>query len=387
MTIRRNNRRLILRSLYRGEARTRAELSRWTGLTRPAVSDVIANLIDEGLVDEVGHQSGSPGKRPTLLEMPPDARSVAGIQVETDRIIGALSNLRGQVSSRLVRHLDSREAEKVAAVTNQMLDRLLSSATSPVLGIGVASPGLIDPDEGVVKYAFNLGWRDVPLRHMIQEHQRPPVHVANDTDCAGLAELLFGAADDHRSICTVVIETGVGAGFILDGDPYVGVSGGAGEIGHLRFETPARFGFEGNQASLEEIIGLPGISLRLRIAANEHPDSGVAQLLERELDLTALKELAEQEDMSACQVIKDTGIYLGKGLAALVNVLNPGMVIINGPVSVLGDLLLDSIWSQVKIEALPDFTRDLKLVQSSLGDAAVILGAVALTLRHELGLI
>lgn len=388
MTVRRDNRRLVLRALFRGDAHTRAELARWTGLTRPATSSVVADLIGEGLVVEMGQRAGgAQGKRPTLIEIPGDARSVVGIQLEVGRIVGALGNVRGQIAQLQSESIDSLEVDQVVAAIAQVTRRLLTQDHTPALGIGLAMPGLIDTENGIVKNAVNMGWRDVPLRQMLRERFDLPVYVANDTDCVGLAELLFGVGNGHRNICTVFAGTGVGSAFIRDGTPYAGANWGAGEIGHLVVDTPPRFGFGGRRALLEEVVGLPGIQGRLRFAAAEHEDPEVMAALARGIDLEMLKCLADSgRHPAASQVVEDTGSYLGRGLAVLVNVLNPSLIVLCGPVLLLGERLTASIWEQVRSDVLPDFLMGLEIVRSSPCDAAPLVGAVGLVLRRELGL-
>lgn len=386
MTIRRNNRRLILRMLYHQQAKTRIELARLTGLTRPVVSDVVASLIHEGLVVETGRRSGAPGKRPVLISVPSNGRSAIGIQLEVGHVTGVLTDLRGQILDRQIEDVDSVDPEQVVTLIGKVIDQLIRSAVSPIIGAGISSPGLIDPEEGVIKHAVNLHWREVPLRRMVAQRYSFPVHIANDTDCAGLAESLFGKAIGHRKVCTVIAETGVGAGLIMDGEHYVGVSGGAGEIGQLKIHVGEKYGRGESDVSLESLVGFAGIARQIEFAARKHGDETLRQLSPTKVDLKRLGDLAKQGNPAAQEVIKDTADYLGQGIATLVNICNPSIVIIIGPICEFGELLFDPIWERVRADCLPDFVNDLDIVPTSLEDG-VVLGAVSLLLRRELSLL
>lgn len=387
MTIRTTNRWLIMRHLYHGYANTRSELSRQTGLTRTAISDVVSSLMEDGFICEVGYRSGLPGKPPMILEIPNCARYIIGVQIEVGYVRGILGDLRGNIIQQKKIILTSTESGLVISAIRELISALLCVESNKVLGIGISSPGIINTTKGIINYAANLGWRDVPLKQMLGDDFGVPLHVANDTTCAGLAETLFGLGKGFQRVCTIVVEAGVGAGIIISDEQCVEMTNGSAEIGHLKIFMEKRWdGLSEREYALEELIGKKGLNTHLENIAKSTQDQDLLGLLDSDFNVKTIADMAQKGNQGAKQFINETGYILGKGIAVLINLMHPNVVILSGSICGLGETLLSSIWDVIRVDAIDEYIKELEIITSCL-DYNVVLGAAALPLRYELGLI
>ena len=187
-----HNSRLVLRTIYERDLISRAEIARETGLTRTTVSDVVADLMDRNLVDEVGLGPSAGGKPPILLSIVDNSYHLIGIDLASDAFRGAVVNLRGKIQHRVEMPLEAQDGDAALALVHELVERLMAATDRPLLGIGIGTPGLMDPHHGVVRRAVNLNWRDLPLRKRLHRRHHLPVHVANDCQVAALGEYAFG---------------------------------------------------------------------------------------------------------------------------------------------------------------------------------------------------
>nr|WP_082734266.1 ROK family transcriptional regulator [Microbacterium hominis] len=233
-----HNRSLVLQTLFHQGAMSRADLSRETGLTRVTISDLVAELIDDGYVAERGlREVTGPGKPAILVDLDREGHRIVGLDLSgTDRFLGAVLTLDGEIVARLDVDVPADPAD-ILAVVIDLARRLVADAHAPVLGIGVGSPGIVD-DRGVVLTAPNLGWHDVDLEGVLRAELGLPVLVANDANAAVLAEYTFGGAADD--VLLVRVGRGVGSGLLAGGQPMRGSRFAAGEIGHISVDPAAR---------------------------------------------------------------------------------------------------------------------------------------------------
>ena len=229
---RRHNRALVLQALYRAQGLSRADLAREVGLTRVTISDLVADLIAEDLVVELGLRPDSrPGKPAMLLDINRTGFSIVGLDLSNNSAFrGVLTDLDGTVVERAEVPVRGVTGDEAVAAVYRLLDDLLARATAPVIGIGVGSPGLVDLD-GTVVQAPNLDWHDVPLQQLIAERYDLPTQVANDANMAAQGERAFGGASADMML--IRIGRGLGAGLVVGGHLVHGSGFAAGEIGHV----------------------------------------------------------------------------------------------------------------------------------------------------------
>ncbi|WP_341359181.1 ROK family transcriptional regulator [Georgenia sp. M64] len=354
-----HNRALILQTLYRDGTQSRADLARSTGLTRVTVSDLVADLLADGLVAEVGPRGGSrPGKPATLLEFSRDASHIVGIDLSDHSLFrGAVLDLGGQVLSRAEVELDGATGTDALERVATLVAGLLGQAGRRVLGIGVGSPGIVDL-AGVVMSAPNLGWHDLNLRAALEERFSLPVVVANDANVAVLAEHSFGGASEDTLL--VKIGHGVGAGLLLGGSPVIGSRFAAGEVGHVVVDEPG-----GGQCACGKTGCLETWLATARLTA-------------------ALEEAGTAADREV--VLARAGQVLGRALAPIVGALNISEIVLSGPAELLEGRLSAATIEAIRLRTLAELHGDLELRMTALGDEIVTRGAAALVLTQQLGI-
>src|SRR5665647_51390 len=216
--------------------RARSRLARATGLTRVTVADLVEPLLTEGLLAEVGQQQGGVGKPGTLIRLSTDAYRILAVDLTDDRLMrGAVLDLGGSIVARRNRALATVGEEAVCDLI-EFCEALVADANRPVLGLGIASPGIIDPD-GTVLDAPGRGWRDLPLAARASSALHVPVHVANDANASALGDLTFGKGS-AGGLLYLTIGQGLGAGIVVDGQLIQGHRFAAGELGHVTAVDP-----------------------------------------------------------------------------------------------------------------------------------------------------
>jgi len=383
-----HNSQLVLRTIYDSNEISRADLARLTRLTRTTISDVVAQLIERGLVEEVGHGRSSGGRMPILLSVIDDSRHLIGINLMDVELSGALINLRGTIRKRACRALQRRDAESVLALTYDLIDELVQQATRPLLGIGISTPGLMDSSAEVVRRAVNFGWQDLHLKALIQSRYRLPVYMGNLAHMAALAEYTCGG-QKRKNLVVIHISQGIGAGIILDGELFHGDSYGAGEIGHAVVVEDGRLCNCGNYGCLETVADSRAIVRRVQELARTAPAS---QLLRAagdpaEIDFGQAVRAFHAGDPTVGQVIDEVGRYLGIAAAQLVSILNIERIVITGPIARFGRPLRDVIGRELLKRSLPTLAQSTEIVVVEEQPDTILLGISALLLNHELGLI
>ncbi|MET4582692.1 putative NBD/HSP70 family sugar kinase [Conyzicola nivalis] len=353
-----HNRSLVLQTLYRAGQQSRADIARETGLTRVTVSDLVAELIVEGLVVEMGQREDArPGKPATLLELNALAFQIIGIDLSEYAIFrGAVLDLRGRVISRVEVPLESSRGADATAKVAALVQSLVSAATLPILGVGVGSPGIVDRD-GVVLTAPNLGWTGEPLQATLAEQFGLPVLVINDANAAALAEHSFGGADSDMIL--IKVGHGVGAGLLLDGSPFFGGRSAAGEIGHVVVGTDGGAACVcGKHGCLETWLATPRL------------DAAIASA-----------ESSEQKNT----ILREAGQRLGIALAPVVGALDLAEVVLSGPTELLDGPLAEAVIETLRARTMAEFHGDLSLRMTTLGEDIVMRGAAVMVLSGQLG--
>ena len=384
-----HNRRLVLKTIYdRGEI-SRAGVARITDLTRPTVSSIVAEFITDGLVEEVGRTPSSGGKPATLLSVIDDSRHLIGLDLANSEFRGAVVNLRGEIRHRVGVPVQERDGEAALALVYQLLDELIESAGSPILGVGIGTPGLMDAKLGIVRTAVNLDWQDLPLGNILTERYGVPVFIANDSQVAALGEFTFGQHKDVENLAVLKVGRGIGAGIILHGDLYYGDSHGAGEIGHFKVVEggePCRCGHFG---CLETISSTQAIVRQARAVAISLPQSTLHRFVDTPEKITTdiVLEAFQAGDAALEGIVANAGRYLGFAAAGLVSILNIETVVVAGSAARFGSGLLDPLKQEMQRRSLPQLAQNTHVSASQLGADIVILGAAALLLDNKLGLV
>ncbi|MEA2518212.1 MAG: hypothetical protein QOF49_292 [Chloroflexota bacterium] len=369
-----HNERLVVRTLYDLGPISRADVARLTGLTRTTVSDVVSTLLGDGVVREIGRGPSSGGKAPILLEVHDDARLVVGLDLGEEQFAGSLVNLRGEIRRTVELPVDGRDGDAALALVFDLLDQLLHGSAAPLLGIGIGTPGLVDSGTGTIRRAVNLDWRDLPLGAIVAERYAVPVHVANDSQAAALAEYTYAGGDRVPNLIAIRVGRGVGAGLILRGALFQGDGSGAGEIGHVVVEDSGALCRCGRTGCLETIAGMHAIEARARVATG------------RPTNLTAIRAAIDAGEGWALTIADAAGAALGRAIAGLIGALDVQRIIVLGPVTELGAPWLAAVRREATGRALALLADDIDIVVARPTTNVVIRGASALLVARELGL-
>lgn len=383
-----HNSRLVLRTIYGRKEISRADVARETRLTRTTVSDVVADLMVQGMVEEVGYGPSAGGKPPILLSVVPDSRHLIGIDLASDEFRGAVVNLRGQVRQHISIPLHDRDGEAALALVYEIVKSLRAATESPLLGIGIGSPGLMDASNGIVRRSVNLDWHDLPLRGLLEERFGLPVYVANDSQVAALGEYTFGNGSGVENLVVIKVGHGVGAGIVLNGRLFHGETHGAGEIGHVAIVENGELCRCGNLGCLETMASIRALIGQAKAIADGDPNSHLHRFAAdpSEISIDTIRRALEAGDEQVQQMIQRVGRYLGIAAANIVGLLSARRIVIAGSVTCLGEALLDVIRQEMTRRSLTILANEAEIVLSSIGSDTVILGASALVLNRELGL-
>ena len=277
----------------------------------------------------------------------------------------------------------------VEGVILDTMEQNESTRRDDFIGIGVGAPGPLDRVRGIVLVAPNLGWRDFPLRDRIQDRLHLPTTLDNDANCATFGEWWQGAARGGRNVVGLTIGTGIGGGLILDGALYHGSSDMAGEIGHTTIDLNGRHCKCGNYGCLEAYASGPAIATRAReVLVREEGDSAIPSMVKGKLDdITAqiVYDAAMAGDEIASEIVRDTAKYLGAGVANLLYIFNPDIVVVAGGVTAAGDALFVPLRAEVRRRAFSPAVQAVRIVPGELPGTAGVVGAVASFKQQHLG--
>ena len=269
-----------------------------------------------------------------------------------------------------------------------LIDELIAATDRPLLGIGIGTPGLMDPPNGVVRRAVNLDWHDLPLRSLLQERYGLPVYVANDSQVAALAEYTFGDGPGVENLVVIKVGHGIGAGIVLNGRIFHGETFGAGEIGHVTVVENGQQCRCGNLGCLETVASDRAIVGKAKALASSDPNSLLHQFAAspEAITLETICQAFDAGDEAMRHMILEAGRYLGIATANLVAVLSARRIVIAGNMACFGPLLLDVIQREMVRRSLSVIARETEMGLSNIGSDIVILGASALVLNRALGL-
>ncbi len=359
-----HNRDLILRTIFAHDSISRAEVARVTHLTRTTVSDSVNGLLAEGLVEEVGRGESIGGKSPILLSIVADSRYLIGLNLAQDRFIGAVVNLRGEIKQMIEEPVHGDNGEIALDLVYKILNQLTQNQYTPIVGIGVGTPGLVNTREGVVITAVNLQWQNLPLSQLLETKYQLPVLVLNDSQAAAIGEYVYGSehTPDENLVVVNVIH-GIGAGILINGRLFQGDGGGAGEIGHVVVQDNGELCRCGKRGCLETIASARAVVKKLKMNSLSDVMSGFLQ-----------------ENSEVIAVIENAGRFLGISLANLIATLNIQKIVLTGDMTRFGEKWLDAVNTSMQTGALTRITEGTKLEIGKLDNRACVLGASAFLL-------
>ena len=384
LDVRRTNRSTVLRNIYRSQSVRRQELSQASGLSSASVANVVAELLQEGFVIEAGMEASQGGRPRSILTMNPFFGYFIGVEIGDTLIRVELFDLTlcrlCTVNYSLL--LSQTEPEQVVQFIDLGVQTVLDISTverEKVIGVGVSVGGIVEQDEQAIVSLPAWKWRRISLVALLQEHLHLPVLLDNASRVMAQAESLFGVAQGYEHAAVLLVETGIGAGVIVNHVLYRGASNSAGEWGHTKIVLDGRVCRCGSRGCLEAYAGAPGIIASLREIA---PESSFLHHRNQEDALSALWAAARNGDAIATQVLKQTAHYLGAGIANLINLFNPQLIVLAGRVGLqIGETILSELQQYIENYALKEPLAATRLVLSQLGQDAAAMGAATLVLE------
>lgn len=384
--LRSNNRQIVLRCLYFEGPLSRIEVSQHTTLSQATVTNLLAELIREGIVIETGQVDSEGGRPRTILGINAHYGSFVGVDVGETHVQLELFDLTLQLQCAVRYPVSPQETspreyvDYIAAGLSELIAQGGIELGS-ILGMGIGLPGVVDRfgEQHVSSPLWR--WQSVPLGDMLKARIALPIHLDNGAKAMTLAESWFGAGRDSKNMISILIGTGVGAGVINEGTLYRGPTNSAGEFGHTTIVLDGRRCRCGSAGCLEAYAGAPGIIQTLRELAPDSPllDNGQVSVVAR------MVQAARRGEPAALRALRTTAEVLGASIANLVKLFNPELIVLGGWAGLeIGDVILDELREYLHRYALP-FSRGVARIElSQLGEAAVCMGAACLSLDQFL---
>lgn len=351
---------------------SRAEIAERLGLSPAAITQVIRRLLAQGLVSELGRRPSQGGRPATLVGLVPGAGHALGVQVAHEHVSGVLTQLDATIVDRFHEPFDPAApgaVDRLAELIGRQLERARRRRL-PVLGVGVAVPGVVDPVSGTLRMSVRLGWTGTPLAARLRAALGVPVLVDNDISAITAVERLYGPGADCRDFLLVAAGQGVGMGIVVDGAPYRGAAGAAGEFGHLPLIPDGLPCVCGNRGCLETVLSTEAIGRRaveLGLAATPNPD--------------ALRTAAADPRMR--ELLAAAGTAFGRALAGVVNLLGPDAVVVIGELVTLWDHVAPAFHAALRDCLLP-CVADTRIDVRPWDDSIIAVGAAGIVLTAPL---
>ena len=382
LDLRRENRAVVLRSLYFSRPASRHDLSAATGLSVASVTNVIRELLDEGIVTEAGSEDSDGGRPRVLLDINPDYTYVIGVDIGETRIRVNLFDLTMTERAKAEYPLNPAEhevAEVVRGIASGLTAVLADGGIDPaaVLGVGIGVPGVVEQGPEALVYGQTYHWDAVPLERLLREHTALPLRFENCAKTMGQAELWVSPGHGARNTAVVLIGSGVGASLISCCSTCQGTTASAAEWGHTTVVLEGRRCRCGSAGCLEAYVGAEGILDRY--------GSPAAPTAEDQESMLAALVAAADSSPAADAVLAKTAEYLGVGIGSLINMFNPERVIIGGWAGLLlGGRLLPAIHESARRNSLRHLFDAASIELGQLGPEAVTFGAATLPVQDFL---
>ncbi|MEN6410599.1 MAG: ROK family protein, partial [Anaerolineaceae bacterium] len=344
-------------------------------LSASTVTGITGELIAEELIFEKQPGDSSGGRPPILLDINPRGGYVVGIKLMEDHVIGALTDMEGTVVEKNTLPLAEPTPECVVETIARLVDQLLVASGimhRKLVGVGVGLAGIVDLENGISRKSPFFGWRDLPLRDLLQQRIEAPVSIENDVNTLTLAEALFGSGQGVSHFLTITVGRGIGLGIVVNGQFYRGAGGGAGEFGHTVIEPGGAQCDCGKYGCLEAYVGDRGLmnaaKAREELSSIQSPDELLA--------------LANEGNPAAQEVFAHAGVLLGRSVANLVNLFNPQRILISGEGVRYGHWMFDSMRTAIQQNAMQTLLADVEIRLEPWGDDVWARGAASLVLRQ-----
>lgn len=383
----------VLLNLLHNRLASRVQLAEQTALSKTTITNLIAELMEQGIVveDEVddGPINGRRrvGRPQRMMHLVPNARYVVGVHIGIGLLRVAVANIHAEIVHNNTTHFDlNHSSEMVLAQIAELIERSLQESgvnLDLVLGVGVGVSGLIDHRTGINLLAPSLGWHNVPVKTYLEDRLNLPVCADNNVRAMALGEAYFGVGRDVGIQAFIYGRIGVGSGFVINGQLFRGFGAGAGEIGHtIMLPDKGSLCRCGQRGCLETLVSEPVLLREARSLAEAAPDGLLAKYLNQSVQnpIEAVFTAARAGDTQTMQLIESRAYYLGIALANLVNVLNPELIVLGGMFAQASDLLIPKAEETMRQTAFAQLGEQVRVQPTQFGWRAGVVGAASLAL-------
>lgn len=373
----------IIRSQGRA---SRVQIAERLGLTPASISKLTKKLLERKFIQEekVEKTKNGAGRPQILLKLNSQAGYVIGVCMAPKKIEVILTDLSLNILRRDSKPIESFKRKNIMAQLFTMIDFTIKDLESEkIFGIGVAMNGMVDSDRGVSIFSPHYDWHNFPVGEEIEKKYGFKVLVDNDVRAMALGEMKFGAAEGQDDFVLINIENGIGAGIVTDGKLHRGVNFSAGEIGHITIDTSVEERCScGSKGCLEILASNLAIVKRTREKLKEGKKSKYLSGKDENLDAEYIFYAASKGDSLARTILEETAGYISLGIRHLINLLNPGMIVIVGKINLCGDLFYRELGRLIKENALIDPIKEISIKPSMLEEDAATIGAVTLIFEN-----
>lgn len=374
------NRSLILNTLRREGSLSRTQLTEISGLSVGAVSQITNELLDTKWLLEVGEGDYTGGRRQVLLRLNPDAGFAIGVKLMEGRAICAITNLETEV----LHYAESETGQNHSpAAISEMLCALIERAITEagvapraILGVGIGLAGVIYSPTGLVHYSPFFGWKDVPLGEMVRQRLGMPVYAENDVNTLTLTEQLFGKGRHAAHFVVATIGRGIGIGMVIHHQLYQGAFGGVGELGHITIDPDGPQCDCGKRGCLESLASDTAVLHYVQSALAQ----GEVSSVRHPAALADIITAADAGDALARHALARSGSYFGMGLAAVINILCPPLIVISGEGIAAGDHRLSAMFAAMRQHVFNGLLENVEVVVKPTDDRAWARGAAGMVI-------
>ena len=379
--LRKINRSNIIELIQKQGSVSRSEISRATGLSLPSVSRIVDTLIQEGILKEIGKGSSVRGKKPLLIDINSDHQFVLGVEISRKGQI-ILCNLLGNILERSQFLPDlTRGPVSIASQLAQEITQLgesLRCAPEKIAGIGIGTPGFLFKATSLIEQSPFYGWNSVDANQLFKNTFQYPVLVENVAKASALAEKMFGWGKRFESFFYIYADWGVGGGIVSRGNLYRGVSGNAGEFGHTIIEQNGIPCYCGNLGCLEQYTSTASI---VREAKKRR---GCSSPTGSQIDFDSVLDSYHHGDTDIMAILKQSGHTLGRGVANIINLLNPEAIVIGGEIARKCPTYIQAVISSARDAIFSLEAYNTPILTSQLGEEAVALGVASEVISNSI---
>lgn len=374
------NRSLILNTLRREGSLSRTQLTVASGLSVGAVSQITNELLENEWLLEVGEGDYTGGRRQMLLRLNPDAGFAVGVKLMESRAICAVTNLESSVLHYAESEIGTDHSpEAISAALSMLIKRAIAEASVPanrLFGVGIGLAGVTYSPSGIVHYSPFFGWKDVPLGELVRHKLGIPVYIENDVNTLTLTEQLFGAGRHAAHFVVATIGRGIGMGMVIHHQLYQGSAGGVGELGHITLDPHGPQCDCGKRGCLESLASDTAV---LHYVQTELEQGEVSVMVQPNA-LSDIIGAADAGDALAQRALARSGRYFGMGLATVINILCPPLIVISGEGVAAGDHRLVPIFEAMRQHVFNGLLENVNVVVKPTDDRAWARGAAGMVI-------